>query len=126
MRKCPEKHVHGAVKGLTNAYRSSSRWHTRAWAQAMIRGVETDVVKRLEAHRAEDVEMDLTGTATPDEEFHEEPQLEEPKVSEEMPNAVRLATMRVHKNLGHPSKEGIALSRFANRRSRKNCDPSCE
>ena len=38
--KCPNKHFHGQVRGLTNAYRSSSRWHTRAWAQAVIRGVE--------------------------------------------------------------------------------------
>ena len=36
---------------------------TRAWAQAVIRGVESDAVKRVEAHPAEDVEMDLTGTA---------------------------------------------------------------
>ena len=69
--------------------------------------------------------LDLTGTATPDEEFHEEPQLEEPKVSEEIPNAVRLATMRVHKNLGHPSKELLCRAlRIGG--SRKNCDPSCE
>ena len=69
--------------------------------------------------------LDLTGTATPDEEFHEEPQLEEPKVSEEIPNAVRLAIMRVHQKSG-ASQQGIALSRFANWRSLKNCDPSCE
>ena len=57
VRKCPNKHVHGPVKGLTNACRSSSRWHTRAWAQAVIPGVESDVVRRHEAHPAEDVEM---------------------------------------------------------------------
>ena len=40
VRKWPKKHVHGPVKGLTkNAYACSSRWHTRAWAQAVIRGV---------------------------------------------------------------------------------------
>ena len=33
--------------------------------------------------------MDLAGTAVPDDEFHEEPQLEEPEVLEEVPNAVR-------------------------------------
>ena len=33
VRKCPNKHVHGPVKGLTNACRTSSRWHTRASAQ---------------------------------------------------------------------------------------------
>ena len=49
--KVPEKHVLGAVKRPTNAYRTSSRWHTRAWAQAVIRGVETDVVKRLKPIR---------------------------------------------------------------------------
>ena len=81
VRKCPSKHVHGPVKGLTNAYRSSSRWHTRAWGQAVIRGVESDVVKRLEAYPAEDVEMELPGTAIPDDEFHEEPHLEEAKSS---------------------------------------------
>ena len=91
VRRCPSKHVHGPVKGLTNAYRSSSRWHTRAWGQAVTRGVESDVVKRLEAGPAEDVEMELPGTAIPDYEFHEKSHLEEAKVP--------------HKNLGHPSKE---------------------
>ena len=104
VRKCPSKHVHGSVQGLTNAYRSSSRWHTRAWGQAVIRGVESDVVKRLEAYPAEDVEMELPGTAIPDDDFHEEPHLEEANVPEEIPNGVRLAVMRIHKNLGHPSK----------------------
>ena len=71
----------------------------------MIRGVESDVVKRLEAYPAEDVEMELPGTAIPDDEFHEEPHLEEAKVPEEIPNCVRLAVMRIHKILGRPSKE---------------------
>ena len=74
VRKCPRKHVHGHAKGLTNAYRSSSRWHTRAWGQAVIRGVECDAVQMF-AHPAEDVEMDLAGAA-PDDKFHEECQLE--------------------------------------------------
>ena len=56
VRKCPTKHVHGPVKGLTNAYR-----HTRAWAQAVIRGVESDALRWHEAYPPEDVEMDLTG-----------------------------------------------------------------
>ena len=60
----------------------------------------SDAVKRLEAYPAEDVEMDLAGTAIPDDEFHEEPHLEEAKVPEEIPNAVRLAVMRVHKKSG--------------------------
>ena len=47
----------------------------------------------------------LAGTAIPSDEFHEEPQLEETNVSEEVHNAVRWAIMRVHKNLGHASKE---------------------
>ena len=97
--KVPNKHVHGPVKGLTNAYRSSSRWHTRAWAQAVIRGVESDAVRRHEAYPAEDVEMDLTGADIPNDEFSEEPHVEEAKVPEEIPNAVRLAIMR------HTSKE---------------------
>ena len=76
------------MKCLTNTYRSSSHGHTRAWAQAVFRGAESDAVKRLEAYPAEDVEMDLQGTAIPDDESHEEPQTEETKVSEEVPNAV--------------------------------------
>ena len=71
----------------------------------MIRGVESDVVKRLEAYPAEDVEIDFAGTAIPDDEFDEELHLEEAQDPEEVPNAVRSAIMRVHKNLGHPSKE---------------------
>ena len=47
VRKCLNKHVHGPVKGLTNAYRSSSCWHALAWGRAVIRGVESDSVKRL-------------------------------------------------------------------------------
>ena len=73
VRKCPNKHVHGPVKGLTNAYWSSSRWHTRAWAQAVIRGVESDAVQRRGACPAEDVQVDVTGAHTPDDEFPEEP-----------------------------------------------------
>ena len=66
----------------------------------------SDAVKRPEAYPAEDVVMELPGTATPDDEFHEEPHLEEAKVPEEVPSSVRLAVMRIHKNLGHhPSKE---------------------
>ena len=61
VRTCSNKHVHEPVKGHTNAYRSSSSWHTRAWAQAVIRGVERDAVKRLEAYADEDVEMNLVG-----------------------------------------------------------------
>ena len=91
VRTCPNKHVHEPVKGLPNAYRSSSCWHTRA-------------VKRLEAYPDEDVEMDLAGTAIHDDEFHEEPQLEETKVSEEVHNAVRWAVMRVHNNLVHAAR----------------------
>ena len=58
-----------------------------------------------EAYPDEDVEMNLAGTAIPDDEFHKELQLEETNVSEEVHNAVRRAIMRVQKNLGHPSKE---------------------
>ena len=60
---------------------------------------------------AEDVEMDLIRTAIPDDELREGTQLEEAQVPAEVPSAVRLATVRVHKNLGHPSKEiaGVAL-----------------
>ena len=85
--------------------RWKDRWHTRAWAQAVIQEVESDTIKRLEAYPAKDVEMDLTGTDIPDDEFPEEPHVEEAKVPEEVQNAVRLAIIRIHKNLGHPSKE---------------------
>ena len=42
----------------------------------MIRGAESDTVKRHEAYPAEDVEMDLTGADIPDDEFLEEPHVE--------------------------------------------------
>ena len=71
----------------------------------MIRGVKSDAIRRHEAYPAEDVEMDLTGADIPDDEFLEEPHVEEARVLKEIPNAVRLAIMRIHKNLGHPSKE---------------------
>ena len=67
--------------------------------------MESDVVRRLEACPTEDVEMELPGTAILDDEFHEEPHLEEAKVPEEIPDAVRLAVIRINKNLGHPSEE---------------------
>ena len=71
----------------------------------MIRRVDSDAVKRLEAYPAEDVKMELAGTAIPDDEFHEEPHREDANFLEEIPNAVRLAITRIHKNLKHPSKE---------------------
>ena len=37
--------------------------------------------------------------------FLEEPHVEEVRVPKEIPNAVKLAIMRIHKNLGHLSKE---------------------
>ena len=77
------------MKGLTNAYRNSSRSHTRAWAQELIRGIESDAVRRFDAYPAEDLVMDMPGTAMPDDEFHEEPKLDEPKVLGEIPIAVR-------------------------------------
>ena len=39
----------------------------------MFRGVESDAVKRFEVYPTEDVEMELTGTAIPDDENHQEP-----------------------------------------------------
>ena len=84
-----------------------------------------DAVKRLEAYPAEDVEKDQTGTAIPNDVFHEEPQLEETKVPEQVPNEIRLAIMRVHKNL-EKCQQGIAVSRFANWWSKQNCAQSCE
>ena len=49
--------------------------------------------------------MDLTGADIPDDEFPEEPHVEEAKVPEEIPNAVRLGIMHIHENRGHSSKE---------------------
>ena len=67
--------------------------------------MESDTVRRHEAYPAEDVEMDLTGADIPDDEFAEEPHVEEAEVPAEIPNAATFAIMRIHKNLGHPSKE---------------------
>ena len=125
VRKCPNKHVHGPVKGLTNAYRSSSRWHTRAWGQAAGDWRVTPS-RDLRLIQPKMWNLDLTGTAILDDEFHKEPHLEEATVPEEIPSAVRWAVMRIHKNLGHPSKEGIVVSRFTNWRSQQNCDQSCD
>ena len=102
---CTNKHVHGLVKGLTNAHRSSSRWRTHAWPRAVIRGVESDAVKRHEAYPAQDVEIYLTGADIPDDEFPQEPHVKDVRVPKEIPNAVKLAIMRIHKNRRHPSKE---------------------
>ena len=64
--------------------------------------MESDAVRRFEAYPAEDVKMDLAGTALPDDEFHEEPQLEDLSVLEEGPNAVRLAV------IAHPQESGAS------------------
>ena len=91
----------------------------------MIRGAESDAVKRQEAYPAENVDVDLIGTALPDGEFCEEPHLEEAQVPEEVPNGVRLGIMRVHKKTGS-SKQRIVLSRIAKWRSQQDGDQSCE
>ena len=44
------------------------------------------------------------GANIPDDVLPEEPHVEEAKVPEEIPNAVRLAITRIHKNMGHPSE----------------------
>ena len=97
VRRCPNKHVHRPAKEFAHASRSSSRWRTRAWAQALVRGAESDAARRFEAYPGEDAEMGLAGTAVPDDEFHEEPQPQQPGVLEEVPIAVRLAVMSIHK-----------------------------
>ena len=122
-RKCQNKHVHGPMKGLTNAHRSSSRWHTRTWGQAVSKGVESDA-QTLEAYPAEDVEIELARTAIPDDGFHEEPHLEEAKVSEDFPNAVRVAH-HAHSQKSGTSYQGVVVSRFADWRSQQSCDSSC-
>ena len=60
---------------------------------------------------------------------HEEPQLEETNVSEEVHNAVRWAIMRVHKNLVHASKELLCRAlRFggANKMLRAASELTCD
>ena len=71
----------------------------------MIREVESDAVKRHDAHLAEDVEMDLTRADIPDDEFFEESHVEEVRVPKGIHDAVKLAIMRIHRNLGHSIKE---------------------
>ena len=51
--------------------------------------MESDAVKRHEAYPAEDVEVDLTGADTPDDEFPEEPHVEEVRVPKGTPDAVK-------------------------------------
>ena len=88
MRKCPEQTC-SWTGGRTHECLSEfvSLAHTRAWAQAAIRGVQSDAVKRHKAHTAEDVEMDLTGADTADDEFPEEPHVEEVRVPREIPQS---------------------------------------
>ena len=85
VRMCRNKHVHGQVKALTNTYRSSSQWHTRAWAQAAIRGVENDATQRFEAFPAKDVAMEAPGPAVLDDEFLAELGLDKPRFRKEFP-----------------------------------------
>ena len=56
--------------------------------------------------------MNLTGADIPDDEFPEEPHVEEARVPEEMPNAVRLAIIAYPQESG-TSQQGIALSRWS-------------
>ena len=62
-------------------------------------------MRRFEGNPAEDVEIHMSRTELPDDEFHEVLKLDEEKVLEAIPNAVGLAVMRIHKYLEHPSKE---------------------
>ena len=112
VRKCPNKHIHRPAKEFAHDSQSSSRWRTRAWVQAVVRGVESDAVRRFEAYPGEDAEMGLAETAVPDNEFHEEPQLQEPGILEEAPIAVRLAVMSTHKKTG-TSQQRAVVSPFA-------------
>ena len=102
-RTCNNKHERGLVKSLTNRYPSSSHWHTRVWAQALIRGIEKDASPRFEGFPAEDVDVSEPLLVTPgtlrhlpDDEFQTEPVTEE---------ALILAVTRMQKNVEHPSKE---------------------
>ena len=125
VRECPNKHVHRPAKEIAHASRSSSRWRTRAWAQAVVRGVESDAVRRFEAYPGEDAEMGVAGTVVPDDEFHEEPQLQEPGVLEEVPIAVRLAVMSIHEKSG-TSQQRTVVSRLAVWWSQLGCTQSRE
>ena len=109
IRKCANKRVHGPETGLTDAYWSSSRWRTRAWAQAVIRGVESDAVRKHEAYLAEDVEMDLTGADIPDDEFSEERRIEEAESSRRNTQQSRVFT-----RIWDIPARGIPLSHFTN------------
>ena len=53
---------------------------------------------------------------TPDDEYLEEPHVEEGKFPKETPNAVKLANMRIHKNLGDTSNNDfVALCELVER-----------
>ena len=90
--ECPNKHVHGLVKRLAKACRSSSG------AQAVIREVESDAFRRHGAYPSEDVEMDLEGAYIPNDKFLEEQHVKEAKDPQEV----------IHKNPEHSSKESLS------------------
>ena len=104
---------------------SSSRWRTRAWAQAVIRGVESDAVKRQEAYPAEDVEMDLAGADISDDEFPQEPDVEEVRVLQGDTQRGKVGNHAHPQEPGTP-QQGVALSRFAHWWSERDRDSSGE
>ena len=67
----------------------------------------------FETYPAEDVEMDLAGTDVPDDEFREEPQLEEPKVLEEGGTQCGKIGSHAHSQTSGASQQGIVVSRFS-------------
>ena len=91
----------------------------------MIRGVESDTVKRHDAFPADDVEVDLAGADIPDDEFPEEPHVEEAKVSRRNSQCGEVGTHAYPQESG-TSQQGIALSRFANWWSEQVRDSSGE
>ena len=79
---------------------SKKGFPTLVEALAVIRGIERDTIKRFEAYPAGDVEMDVSGPAVPDDEFHEE----------------QVGT----------SQQRTFVSRLPNRRSLQSCPKSSE
>ena len=106
LRKCTSKHVHGPVKGLASAYRSSSRWHTRAWRHAAIRGVESDVVKRdlrlIKPKMWKWILQERPYLMTSSTENHTS---KKRKFLKRYSMVSDWQSCRIHKNLGHPSEE---------------------
>ena len=92
--------------------------HTRLGTRAVIRGVESDTVKKHEAYPAEDVEMDLTGAGI-------NPMTSSGKSSRRNTQCRDVGNHAYPQESG-TSQQGIALSRFANWWNEQDRDSSGE